>query len=531
MQRLKDSYGLNYLNTMDYPSDNEYYAGTIPEITATPQRNYVTLQEMRNRQAYMKAMGHNVNVRSRWNSSQQQLWDRLTTRQKSYEPTISGFFEGLADRIKGTDTYKIDPFNQGVAKQYDENDIDKSKTARKNNKLLQAVMGSYIPAGLIAISLSPIGRGVTGVANIFKSAQKAKSLLPLVRPTIQTAATIKASELGDEAVSKTWNDFTQQYLQFTPFMSEFLNPGYHVGGAMADLGTATLLRKSNPLTAGIRRNTLGKSYVDKARAVSYTNNGDGSGISKLRQGINVFTNALNPVVHYNVNKSDHTPAWFLDKKSPSIMEVFRNDAQRLSMGLEPRKIYLDDGTGLKPHSLYKKIGENIYDVDPEYVDYVKQNYYNPTIGVDNFLTAFPSLKDHSTHRIVHDHVQFGFQKRGNEIVANDPITMNGGFSNFKLPDGSVTVANPNKFSLYKYKTTSPSGTVMTDTYDINPLAEPERTVWPWATKHLLNIEKANIPIVSQAANNVRNLEVIDLFGGTPFKQRTVLPWHMEWYHN
>lgn len=187
MQRLKDSYGLNYLNTMDYPADNEYYAGTIPEITATPQRNYVTLQEMRNRQAYMKAMGHNVNVGSRWNSSQQQLWDRLTTRQKSYEPTISGFFEGLADRINGTDTYKIDPFNHGVVKQYDENDIDKGKTARANSKVVQAFDGTYLPM----IELLPIGGGAFRVGA--KGFNWGRRLLKGVYDTSKVAKSIGAT--------------------------------------------------------------------------------------------------------------------------------------------------------------------------------------------------------------------------------------------------------------------------------------------------------------------------------------------------
>ena len=58
------------------------------------------------RQAYMKSLGYNVPTDGSWGPYQQKIWDKLSTRQKEYDNTFVGLFNGLKDKITGNTTYK-----------------------------------------------------------------------------------------------------------------------------------------------------------------------------------------------------------------------------------------------------------------------------------------------------------------------------------------------------------------------------------------------------------------------------------------
>ncbi len=128
--------------------------------------------------------------------------------------------------------------------------------------------------------------------------------------------------------------------------------------------------------------------------------------------------------------------------------MFRNDAHRLSMNLPSHLERLDDG---KLHSLYKfNERTGTYDVDYDYIRAIKKRYPDLHGVVSKIIpTDFPKTIN----------VSYNQNPLTGSVVANDFITMNGGFGNYTF--------NPSRVEQLPsggYRTDSPI--TFTDTWDV-----------------------------------------------------------------
>lgn len=71
----------------------------------------------------MRAAGYNVPQDGSWDSQQDFLWNNLTTRPKKYDTTMTGFFEGLHDKLTGNSVERMNPLEQGYIRTYDPDNV------------------------------------------------------------------------------------------------------------------------------------------------------------------------------------------------------------------------------------------------------------------------------------------------------------------------------------------------------------------------------------------------------------------------
>lgn len=107
------------------------------------------------RQAMMKAAGYNVPQNGYWNDEQEEIWNKLTTRDKEYDTTLLGFLQGMADKSNGNTTYMSDPLGKSEINQYntsDESPAAKWKTLKSNNKVVNAIAGTWGPVAATSLA-------------------------------------------------------------------------------------------------------------------------------------------------------------------------------------------------------------------------------------------------------------------------------------------------------------------------------------------------------------------------------------------
>lgn len=166
----------------------------------------------------MKALGYTVPQDGSWGPWQQAQWERVITRHKTYEPNIQGFLSGIADKVMGTDTEKVDPLDRGTARKWSPDNVDWGKTRRSQNKAIDVISGSVLPAAALA--------GLPGLVGTAYAAPTA------------TAVATAGGAAGGYAVNKASEAITGRDLGtnvamhtlLTPELAELLNPGYTVGG-------------------------------------------------------------------------------------------------------------------------------------------------------------------------------------------------------------------------------------------------------------------------------------------------------------
>ena len=471
------------------------------------------LNRNKTRQAYMKVAGYNVPQDGSWGPWQQSIWNKLTTRPKEYDTTLMGLKDAIVDKITGNDTERFNPLAQGSLTSYNPKNVDWGKTRRSQNKVVNAVSGTWGP--LVAAASAPA---------LVRS---------MVTAPIATMATMAGGAAGGYAVDKTSETLTGRdlgtnaamYTPLTPGLVEIFNPGYYlVAGAFpralagTDVAITALTGKSRDWMKPLVNDYIGKAYYNNIRPSGYGNN-DPFAKSRFEQLGDMAVDIMKPhFLRKGINNPNYRPAWFKDKDNSTVFEVFRNDAHRLSMGLEPHKELLPDG---KMHSLYIKKSNGNYDVDWDYIRHIKQNYSDTDGRAKLYMpTDFPTDMEYIA----------GTSPTNGRVVANDRITMNGGFGSYILNPNKVYETGPISNVFSKMPTHFSTGDVtFMDTWDVQPLID-ERSFAPWLTKSLTRIENKNFPILSKAASSVKNIELVDALGGTPFIQESKLPeQNIYWY--
>ena len=213
----------NYKTTMDRNAEpfrfqnvtNTPNVNNTPNVKEEKPKPTAEEQEILRKQSLLKAAGYNVPYEGAWDSQQEGAWDKLTTRNKQYDNTLAGTFQGLMDQFNGETTEKIDPFNQGEVKTYDEKNIDLGKTRRSQSDIVKSLEGTYGP--ILAAIMFP---------KLFANG------------VISGLTTMGGGYIGGKAVDKlseslTGNDFGTNVAKYTPLspgLAEWLNPGNVVGG-------------------------------------------------------------------------------------------------------------------------------------------------------------------------------------------------------------------------------------------------------------------------------------------------------------
>lgn len=170
------------------------------------------------RQAYMKAVGYNVPQDGSWGPWQQKIWDKLSTKQKQYDTTLMGFAQGMWDKLTGNDTVKYDPTDSGTVRTWSPDNVDWGKTRRSQNKVVNAVSGTWAPIAAIA-----------GLPALVTAA--GASIPTVTASVVGGAAGGAAVDKASEAI--TGHDIGTNIAMHTPLspdLGEWINLGYALGG-------------------------------------------------------------------------------------------------------------------------------------------------------------------------------------------------------------------------------------------------------------------------------------------------------------
>lgn len=193
----------------------------LPEVTVTASVRKVTPEERNTnlqKQAYMRASGFNVPQDGSWGPYQQSVWDKLTIKPKEYDTTLMGLAESAYDKFTGNDTYRTNPLNQGLIKTYNPDEIDWGKTRRSQNKVVNAVSGTWGP--IVAAAMAP-----------YAIAEAASApLMAMVTAGGGMAGGYAVNKASEALTGRDFGTNVAMHTPLTPGMGELLNPGYVAGG-------------------------------------------------------------------------------------------------------------------------------------------------------------------------------------------------------------------------------------------------------------------------------------------------------------
>lgn len=170
------------------------------------------------RQAYMKAAGYNVPQDGSWGPWQQKIWDKLSTKQKQYDTTLMGFAQGMWDKLTGNDTVKYDPTDSGTVRTWSPDNVDWGKTRRSQNKVVNAVSGTWAP--------------IAAIAGLPALVTAAGTSIPAVTASVVGGA-IGGAAVDAASKAITGHDIGTNIAMYTPLspdLGEWINPGYSWGG-------------------------------------------------------------------------------------------------------------------------------------------------------------------------------------------------------------------------------------------------------------------------------------------------------------
>ena len=433
---------------------------TLKVRKASPKERSVNQQ----RQALMRAAGYNVPNDGSWGSYQQTVWDNLATKPKEYDTTLTGFAEGIWDKLTGNDTYKTNPLDQGTVRTYDPNNVDWGKTRRSQNKVINALSGTWLP-----------GLATAGLPTLASAALSAP---------IATAVTTSGGAVGGYAVNKasealTGNDFgtnVAMHTPLTPGMGDMLNPGYVAGGM------------------GAERRMLDALY-NQVTPVSYANTNQFSeyGSKSKFEELGLAAKDFFTPKKIKTSTSD-IPAWRqriednITEPSSRGQALFRDDAWRLATRQKPREISIDG----KPHTLYNKNQDGTYSYDFDYINKVRKDIGMPPLSND-ILPLVPN----------NGRMQEGFNKGW----SRDNFTTNGGTIgiDFTLPNDWNM--NPKRYHPSQIILKQPYR--IHDKWDLQALKEENASLIPafsrWLTRH-----------PNKVTNHIRNMDFLQAVGGNPF---------------
>ena len=210
----------------------------------------------------MKMAGYNVPQDGTWGPYQQQIWDKMNTREKEYKPTIWGLLQKGYDTITGDTTYKKQEPIVRATKGQPSRKVDKYKRNKdywhpiwgaaerwkasisNDTNPLVGINRTIVPAvaGAAILEYAPamISKAVTSVPHIAKAVMSHPQLSAQVakKGLYNFGKTFIKGMLGGEAVqigTKTltnddWGHFVSKYTGIDPEVADWLNPGYLLGG-------------------------------------------------------------------------------------------------------------------------------------------------------------------------------------------------------------------------------------------------------------------------------------------------------------
>lgn len=441
------------------PEELEKWQTTAPN---SPYRK--GMKEVQNRQAMMRAAGLNVPNNGLWDDAQQAAWNKLTTKSKDYDTTLTGFGQAIYDKINGDTIYKNNPFIQDEVKTYNPDNVDWNKTNRSHNKVINAMSGTWGP--IVAAAMAPY------------------AVSEALAAPFATLAVGGGGALGGWAVDKaskalTGRDFATNVAMYTPLtsgMGEVLNPGYLAGGY------------------GAERRMLDALY-NQVTPIGYENRSIVNVIPKTQEMSLAIKDFLTPK---RIKTSvDTTPAWkrrivenvSSNDKGFLLADAFRDDAWRLAMRQKPRTINVDG----QPHSLYIKNPDGTYSYDPNYINQKRHDVGLPKLKNEDL----PIFSDKSS---LHEGV--------NNVVAGDILTGNGGYV-------GVTVDLPKNWDI-------PTPSYLD--YSVLNTKKPLRFQDKWDTQPFLNSDRSLAPAFTRwlirhpnkFTNYLRNFDAVAGVGGNPF---------------
>lgn len=440
------------------PQELEKWRRTAPN---SPYRK--DMDKVKTRQAVMRAAGLDVHDNGLWDDTQEAAWNKLTTKSKDYDTTLTDLAQAAYDKATGNDTYKDNPFLQEEVKTYDPNNVDWSKTRRSQSAIINAIEGTWGP--IVATALAP---------TLLKAA---------ISAPLATLATTIGGSLGGKAVDKTSEALTgrdfgtnvSMYSPLTPEMGEILNPGYIAGGY------------------GAERRMLDAIY-NQVTPVSYGTPAGAAGVMSKPTEIGLAVKDFFTPKRIKTSVTD-TPAWRQrveqNNTAPSIkgQTIFRDDAWRLATRQKARTIDIDG----KPYSLYIKNPDGTYSYDFDYIDKVRAN------------VGMPLLKDNHAMPLIPNN---GIYKEGlNKGYTKDSFTTNGGVIgvDFTLPKGWNT--DPNRVRPKQIILKEPYR--IHDKWDLQFLKDENASFAPaftrWLTRH-----------PNKLTNYIRNMDALEAVGGNPF---------------
>ena len=211
----------------------------------------------------MKAAGYNVPQDGSWGPYQQQIWNKLNTREKEYKPTVWGLLQKGYDTITGNTTYQV--AEPTITKASGDPDRSRKTKAQRNADYWHPIWGAaerwktsmhndtnpfvglgrtVVPAvaGALALEYTPVvlSRAATAVPHVAKAVVSHPHLTAQVVKTGATKAgkAFVKGMIGGKAVDMasenftghTWGENLAPYIGTSSEVADWLNPGYLLGG-------------------------------------------------------------------------------------------------------------------------------------------------------------------------------------------------------------------------------------------------------------------------------------------------------------
>lgn len=251
-------------------------------------------EQIKKKQAYLKANGVNVKIDGKWGRWQEQQYRRLTTRPRAYVPGILGTMSKWYDEKFGDGiTYQIDPFDNGKITEDTRSDTRRwiDNQMRDPHSVIGWTVQNAAPAAAVAIPLAvgaeylpAAGTFVKGaVSTAFNAARNPETIIPLVKETAKKAvpfvkdtvvpflADTAKSIVGATAVNaaskattgKTWGEQVAQSTGMPEGLGEFTNPGFVTGPFVYN--TVRDIKYLFPRTKLYSDNALVNAYATLAR--------------------------------------------------------------------------------------------------------------------------------------------------------------------------------------------------------------------------------------------------------------------------
>lgn len=206
-----------------------------------PSKEYI-----KRKQQFLNQNGIKVKIDGRWGPWQEQLYKRLTTKNKHYNTTPLGFLSYLYDKTLGDGTtYQEDPAivkgysgkikqdNRSATRRYLDRQMQDNKTPL--GYVTQTVLPSAAVAGSIVYGFPAVANGIrTAVSNPSTILPAAKTLIKEGIKGVAGAAAVNATSKA--TTGKTWGEHIAQSTGVSSGFGEFTNPGFILGSPAYNIG-------------------------------------------------------------------------------------------------------------------------------------------------------------------------------------------------------------------------------------------------------------------------------------------------------